>query len=154
MAVDYRIGGPDQIGEGVRIGSNLVHRFTDEQPRVDPLRGQHSSGGGGGLTVGNHGRSPEMGATTSTVLRSLQGFFLRLWNDTGNSFHEPWAAEMSCTEWAAAMAFFTLTWLTSRRSSGQPSASRTGREACQYPPLAPMRFNSSKWRQKSSLMAT
>jgi hypothetical protein len=87
VVIDYRIGGPDKISEGVRPGSNLVHRFTDEQPRVDPVRGQRSSGGGSRLMVGRHGRSPEMGGTAATVLHSLQGFLLRLRNDMGNSFH-------------------------------------------------------------------
>jgi hypothetical protein len=32
VAIGYRIGGPDQIGEGLRPGSNLVHQFIDEQP--------------------------------------------------------------------------------------------------------------------------
>jgi hypothetical protein len=45
MVVDYRIGGPDQIGEGVHPGSNLVRRFTDEWPRVDPVWRRCSSGG-------------------------------------------------------------------------------------------------------------
>jgi hypothetical protein len=87
MVIDYRIGGPDKIGEGVRPGSNLVHRFTDERPRVDPVRGRRSSGGGNRLTAGRHGRSPEMGGTAATVLHSLRGFLLRLRNDMGNSFH-------------------------------------------------------------------
>jgi hypothetical protein len=87
MVINYRINGPGQIGEGVRPGSNLVCRFTDERPRVDPVRGRRSSGGGSGLTVGYHGRSPEMGGTVATVLHSLRGFLLRLRNDAGNSFH-------------------------------------------------------------------
>jgi hypothetical protein len=32
MVVDYRIGGPDQIGGGARPGSNLMRQFTDERP--------------------------------------------------------------------------------------------------------------------------
>jgi hypothetical protein len=87
MVVNYRIGGPDQIGEGVCPGSNLMRQFTDERPRVDPVRGRCSSGGGSGLTVGHHGCSPEMGGMAATVLHSLWGFLLRLWNDAGNSFH-------------------------------------------------------------------
>jgi hypothetical protein len=89
MVVDYRIGGPDQIGEGVCPDSNLMRRFTDERPRVDPVRGRHSSGGGSGLTAVRHGRSLEMGGTVATVLHSLRGFLLRLQNDAGNSFHQP-----------------------------------------------------------------
>jgi hypothetical protein len=85
MVVDYWIGGPDQIGKGVCPGSNLVRWFTDERPRVDPVRRQRSSGGR--LTVGHHGRSLEMGGTAATVFHSLWSFFLQLWNDAGNSFH-------------------------------------------------------------------
>jgi hypothetical protein len=87
MAIDYRNGGPVQIGEGVRPGSNLVRRFTDECSRVDPVRGRRSSGSGSGLTAGRHGCSLEMGGTAATVLHSLQGFLIRLRNDAGNSFH-------------------------------------------------------------------
>jgi hypothetical protein len=87
MAINYLIGGPDQIGEVVRRGSYLVRQFTDEWPRVDPVRGQHSSSGMSGLTVGHLGRSPEMGGTAATVLHSLWGFFLRLQNVVANSFH-------------------------------------------------------------------
>jgi hypothetical protein len=70
MAIGYWIGGPDQIGEGVRPGSNLVRQFIDERPQVDPVRGWCSSGGGSGLTVGHHGHSPEMGGMVATVLHS------------------------------------------------------------------------------------
>jgi hypothetical protein len=71
MAINYQIGGLDQIGEGVCPGSNLVCQFIDERPRVDPVRGQCSSGGGSELTAGRHGRSMEMGGTTATVLHSI-----------------------------------------------------------------------------------
>jgi hypothetical protein len=87
MVVDYRIGGPDQIGEGACPSANLVCRFTDERPRVDPVRGRRSSSGESGLTAGRHGCSPKMGGTTATVLHSLWGFFLRLQNDAGNLLH-------------------------------------------------------------------
>jgi hypothetical protein len=86
MVVDYWIGGPDQIGEAVRPGFNLMCWFTDERPRVDPVRRQCSSGNGGRLTTGCHGRSPVMGGTAATVLHSLRGFFLRLRNDAGICF--------------------------------------------------------------------
>jgi hypothetical protein len=87
MAVDYWIGGPDQLGQGVRPGSNLVRQFTDEWPRVDLVRGRRSSGGRSELTAGCHGHPPEMGGPTATVLHSLRDFFIWLWNDAGNSFH-------------------------------------------------------------------
>jgi hypothetical protein len=87
MDINYRNGGPVQIGEGVRPGSNVVRQFTDEWSRVDPVRGRRSSGSGSGLTAGHHGCSLEMGGTVATVLHSLRGFLIRLWNDAGNSFH-------------------------------------------------------------------
>jgi hypothetical protein len=68
-------------------GSNLVRRFIDERPLVDLVRERHSSSGGSGLTAGHHGRSLEMGGTVATVLHLLQGFFLWLRNNAGNSFH-------------------------------------------------------------------
>jgi hypothetical protein len=71
MAIGYQIGGPDQIREGVRPGSNLTHWFIDEWPGVDPMMGRCSSGSGSGLTVGHHGHSPEMGGIVATGLHSL-----------------------------------------------------------------------------------
>jgi hypothetical protein len=57
VGVGYWIDGPDYISEGVRPGSNVVHRFIDERPRADPMKLRRSSGGGSGLMVGCHGRS-------------------------------------------------------------------------------------------------
>jgi hypothetical protein len=100
------------------------------------VRGWCFSGCGDGLTVGHHGRSPKMGGTVAMVLHSLRGFFLRLRNDVGNSFHYPWTAESGYTKWVV-VAFLTPTCPTVGNSSGQPSASRSGQEACQRPPLTP-----------------
>jgi hypothetical protein len=76
VGVGYRIDGLDQISEGVCPGSNLVHRFIDERPRADSVRGWCSSGGESGLMVGRHGHSLEMGGTAAMMLHLLLGFFL------------------------------------------------------------------------------
>jgi hypothetical protein len=83
--VGYQIDGPDQIGEGVRPASNIVCWFIDERPRPDPVRGRCSGGGRSGLKAGRHGHTLEMGDLVATVLHLLQGFFLWLQNDVGNS---------------------------------------------------------------------
>jgi hypothetical protein len=108
MGVGYRIDGLDQIGNGVRPGSNLVRQFIEEWARAKPVRGRRSSGCERGLTAGRHGRSPELGGTAATMLHLLQGFFLRIQNDMWNLFYNPWAAETGYTKWAMAV-FFTPT---------------------------------------------
>jgi hypothetical protein len=54
MEVGYWIDGLDQIDEGVRPGSNLARQFIGERPRVDPVRGRCSNGGGSGLMTRHH----------------------------------------------------------------------------------------------------
>jgi hypothetical protein len=78
MAVDYRIRGPDQIGEGVRPSSNLVRRFTDERPRVDPVRGGALAAAGAGSRQGAMAAHRGWVAHAATVLHSPRGFLLRL----------------------------------------------------------------------------